>query len=60
MTPSRSSSTALPALPEAERLPLRRLLDERRRELGTDPALTSPAAWNLGRQAARDALETLP
>jgi hypothetical protein len=52
--------TALPALPEAERLPLRRLLDERRRELGTDPALTSPAAWNLGRQAARDALETLP
>ena len=51
MTRSRSSSTALPALPESERLPLRRLLDERRRELGTDPALTSPAAWNLGREA---------
>ncbi len=52
--------TALPGLPEAERLPLRRLLDERRRELGTDPALTGPAAWNLGRQQARDALQTLP
>jgi hypothetical protein len=51
---------ALPALPESERLPLRRLLDERRRELGTDPALTSPAAWNVGREQAREALATLP
>ena len=50
-TPSRSSSRPCPRLPEAERAPrVRRLLDERQRELATDPALTGPAAWNLGRE----------
>ena len=50
---------ALPALPEVERRDVRRQLERRRAELRTDPALASPAAWNLGREQARDALETL-
>ena len=28
--------------------------------LATDPAYTSPAAWNLGRERARESLATLP
>jgi len=51
---------ALPALPEAERLDVTRLLRDRRLELATDPAFASPAAWNLGRERAREALSTLP
>jgi len=50
---------ALPALPEAERRAVRAQLERRGAELRTDPALTSPAAWNLGRERAREALETL-
>ena len=51
---------ALPELPAPERDEVRRLLRERRLELATDPAFASPAAWNLGRERARDALSTLP
>jgi uncharacterized protein DUF4153 len=51
---------ALPAIPEPDRGNILRLLDERRAELATDPALASPAAWNLGRERARTALSTLP
>lgn len=51
---------ALPALPEPERRDVRLLLEERRSELETDPAFTAPAAWNLGREQAREALSTLP
>lgn len=47
---------ALPNLPASERVPLQRLLADRQRELASDPALTSPAAWNLGRERAREAL----
>jgi hypothetical protein len=36
-----------------------RILDTRRTELETDPALGSPAAWNLGRERARSALEAI-
>ena len=51
---------ALPALPEPERRDVLRLLEERRAELATDPAFAGPAAWNLGRERAREALSTLP
>jgi hypothetical protein len=51
---------ALPALPEREREEVSLLLRERRAELATDPAFASPAAWNLGRERAREALSTLP
>ena len=51
---------ALPALPEAERRDVR---DAARAAMGRAPdrsgVLASPAAWNLGRERARDALETL-
>jgi hypothetical protein len=50
---------ALPGLPEVERRDVRVQLERRWAELRTDPALASPAAWNLGRERARDALETL-
>jgi hypothetical protein len=51
---------ALPALPVTEQARIRGLLEARRTELATDPALTSPAAWSLGRAWARSALSTLP
>jgi hypothetical protein len=47
-------------LPEPERDDVARLLYTRRRELASDPAFASPAAWNLGRERARAALATLP
>jgi hypothetical protein len=50
---------ALPALPDEERRDVRMQLERRWAELRTDPALKSPAAWNLGRERAREALETL-
>jgi uncharacterized protein DUF4153 len=50
---------ALPALPEAERRDVRRQLERRWADLRDDPALLSPAAWNLGRERAREALQTL-
>lgn len=50
---------ALPALPEAERRDVRGELERRWAELRNDPAYASPAAWNLGRERAREALETL-
>jgi uncharacterized protein DUF4153 len=52
-------AAALPALPESERVAVSRILDTRRTELATDPGLGSPAAWNLGRERARSALEAL-
>jgi hypothetical protein len=51
---------ALPALPAAERRDITKVLLERRTELKTDAAYASPAAWNLGRERAREALTTLP
>ncbi len=51
---------ALPRLPEEERRQVHVLLTGRRTELEREPAYASPFAWNLGRQRAREALETLP
>lgn len=51
---------ALPALKPVEAVRVRRLLENRRAELSTEPAYTSPFAWNLGRERAKVALETLP
>jgi len=51
---------ALPALPAPERRDVLRLLETRKTELASDPAFASPAAWNLGRERAREALSTLP
>ena len=52
---------ALPALPaSANARGARRPLEERKVELARDPAFASPAAWNLGRERAREALATLP
>jgi hypothetical protein len=51
---------ALPALPGPERADVTRLLRERGAELSGDPAFASPAAWNLGRERAREALLSLP
>jgi hypothetical protein len=51
---------ALPVLPEPEADLVASGLARRRHELATDPALTSPAAWNLGRERARAALATMP
>jgi hypothetical protein len=51
---------SLDALPARERQDVLAVLEERRRELATDAAFQSPFAWNLGREAARTALDTLP
>ena len=51
---------ALPALPEPYRTATLRVLKDRRALLTTDPALTSPAAWNVARERARAALAQLP
>lgn len=52
--------TALPALPDSVGARVRVLLANRRLELASEPAYKSPFAWNLGRERARAALETLP
>jgi hypothetical protein len=51
---------ALPRLPEEEQRRVRLVLVGRRTELDRLPAYDSPFAWNLGRQRAQDALETVP
>lgn len=51
---------ALPRLPEREARLVSDLLWRRRAELRGDPAVRGPFAWNLGRERARAALETLP
>jgi hypothetical protein len=51
---------ALPGLPARERPAVLAILQDRKAELATDPALASPAAWNLGRERARASLATLP
>jgi len=51
---------ALPALKPVEAVRVRRLLENRRAELANEPAYTSPFAWNLGRERAKAALQTLP
>ncbi len=50
---------ALPALPESGRRTVLRLLRERKAELAQDPSYRGLAAWNLGREGARAALEGL-
>jgi len=50
---------ALPRLPESDRRAVIRLLLERRDALKTDPAFAGPASWNLGRERARSALESI-
>ena len=50
---------ALPRLPAHDAVDVRRLLLARRAELRSDPGLQSPFAWNLGRERARAALETV-
>lgn len=50
---------ALPRLPAADAAAIRPVLIARRDALARDPALTSPFAWNLGRERARAALATL-
>jgi hypothetical protein len=51
---------ALPRLPATDAVRIQRLLTDRRFELGARPAYAGPFAWNLGRERARQALETLP
>ena len=51
---------ALSRLPDEERRRVRFLLVGRRNELDRLPAYASPFAWNLGRQRAQEALETVP
>jgi hypothetical protein len=51
---------ALPRLAESDRAATLYELERRRIELTTDPAWTSPAAWNMARERARAALSTLP
>ena len=51
---------ALPSLPAADAVRLRSMLRDRRGRAAEEPAYTSPFAWNLGRERARAALETLP
>ncbi len=50
---------ALPDLAGADRLAVRALLEARRRQLATDPALAGWPSWNLSREQARAALATL-
>jgi hypothetical protein len=51
--------TALPRLPTYEAGRIRDLLAERRDGLATLPAYAGPFAWNLGRERAAQALETV-
>lgn len=50
---------ALPRLPELDRAAVIRLLLERRDVLKSDPAFAGPASWNLGRERARAALDSM-
>ena len=50
---------ALPGLSGPDRLAVRATLQERRRQLATDPSLAGWPAWNLSRSQARTALDTL-
>jgi hypothetical protein len=50
---------ALPSLPRGDAQQLQVRLLARRAELAVDPSLTSLFAWNLGRERARAALETV-
>lgn len=47
---------ALPRLPAEYVVPIRDLLEARAAALATDPAYAGIAAWNLGRERAREAL----
>ncbi len=51
---------ALQRLPDAEREVVNAILAGRLDALAGDPALTSPWAWNLGRERAKSALSTVP
>jgi hypothetical protein len=51
--------SALLLLPEADRGAITWFLDQRASELSLGPAYQGPAAWNLGRERARMALDTL-
>jgi hypothetical protein len=51
---------ALPSLSEADRDAITFFLSRRQMALAVDPAYQGLAAWNLGRERARAALETLP
>lgn len=51
---------ALPRIPEPDRSLIEEGLHQRAAELAADPVLQSPAAWNLARTQARDALDALP
>jgi hypothetical protein len=51
---------SLPQLPEPYLTQTKAVLDAREIELTTDPAWTSPAAWNVARERAKAALATLP
>ena len=51
---------ALPGLPPRDRQDVLALLRMKKVVLATDPAYTSPVAWNLGRERARESLATLP
>jgi hypothetical protein len=51
---------ALPRLPPPDARRVERLLRARKAELATESAYASPFAWNLGRERARVALDTLP
>jgi hypothetical protein len=50
---------ALPRLPSTDAARLRLRLLARKGELASAPSLTSPFAWNLGRERARAALESV-
>lgn len=51
---------ALPALSGPERVRVTWILQLRRIELANDPSFRGVLSWNLGRERARAALETLP
>jgi hypothetical protein len=50
---------ALPGLAGPDRVAVHATLQERRRQLATDPSLAGWPAWNLSRSQARTALDTL-
>ena len=51
---------AVAQIPEPYRADVLAQLRARQAELTTDPAWTSPAAWNLARERAKESLATLP
>ena len=52
--------SALPSMPGGVAARLLNQLILRKHELAREPSYASPFAWNLGRERARAALETLP